>query len=76
MLLLQVIIYESTLKLLEVWMIDGKIDVEVPAEIAKLPNWKAPISIAVHQGSNFETNTGNDVANVIVCNLYSILIWV
>ena len=51
-------IYGSNHKLLEAWMINGKIDVDIPEAIAKLTNWKAPIRIDVHQGSNAISNTG------------------
>ena len=49
---------KSNHKLLEAWMINGKIDVDIPEAIAKLTNWKAPIRIDVHQGSNAISNTG------------------
>ena len=39
-------------------MINGKIDAAVPDEIANLPNWKAPIRIAVHKGRNIGSNNG------------------
>ena len=39
-------------------MINGKIDSKVPDDVAKLPNWKAPIKIGVHKGANFEAGSG------------------
>ena len=39
-------------------MINGKIDAEIPGGIAKLPNWKAPIHIAVHKGEKSDSNSG------------------
>lgn len=54
----QVSIYGSNNKLLEAWMINGVIDVEVPKEIAKLSNWKAPIRIGVHKGERTEFEEG------------------
>ena len=39
-------------------MINGKIDAAVPDEIANLPNWKAPLRIAVHKGNNIGSKTG------------------
>ena len=54
----QVEIRGSNVKLIDVWMIDGKIDAEIPQEIAILPNWKVPITVAVHKGSSHESKQG------------------
>ena len=40
-------IYGSDRKLLDVQMDDGKIEAEVPADVAALPEWKGPIRVAV-----------------------------
>ena len=55
---MQVAIYGSNQKLLSTWMIDGKIDAAIPDEIVNLPNWKAPLRIAVHKGNNIGSKTG------------------
>ena len=54
----QVEIYGSDVKLIDVWMINGKIDAEIQEEIANLPNWKVPITVAVHRGSSHESRQG------------------
>ncbi len=51
-LLLQATIISSGRKLLDVLMINGKIEANVPVEVAKLPDWKAPVRVALLKGKN------------------------
>ena len=56
---LKVTIYGSDRKLLEVKMQDGKIEADVPADVAKLPEWKGPIRVAVLRAKEPKADLGS-----------------
>ena len=55
-------IFGTDRQLLETWMVDGKIQAEVPGDLARLPDWKAPVRISIESDkSNFGANYSPDV---------------
>jgi len=44
-------IFSADRMLLEVWIINGKIEAHVPDDIAKLTDWKTPLILAVPKGN-------------------------
>ena len=40
----------SDRKLFEAFMVNGTVEGKVPAEVAKLPDWKTPLSIGIVSG--------------------------